>query len=278
MIETRKSETRYTTSDPAKMLGKYLTKSVYKTWTEDFIDEDTGETVSIERHELLFNAGDLIDQNLLARIRFSMQADDVKQVEVSNQRRMASEYKSTSLHTYMAKAVIKDKSYNFLLYADGIRGVLDILTDYIELNYDGGFYILQVKRSDVGTVLEDTLPAPNQDNSDEPEESVGDAMEPEGSGKKKYYQIAARIAIDGNEMPATQSFIVHTLTVDRAMEAINAYLAEREHDEALRIRQDINPCYVERRIIASVEEAKAIAVTACIPLEFSRAYQAEEKA
>lgn len=57
MIETRKTEQRYVTSDPAKMLNMYLAKRVLKTWTEDFIDEDTQEVVFIERNELLFERG-----------------------------------------------------------------------------------------------------------------------------------------------------------------------------------------------------------------------------
>ena len=46
MIETRKTEIRYVTSDPKKMLNMYLAKRVLKTWEESFIDEDTGETVT----------------------------------------------------------------------------------------------------------------------------------------------------------------------------------------------------------------------------------------
>lgn len=54
MIETRKTEIRYVTSDPKKMLNMYLAKRVLKTWEESFIDEDTGETVTIERNEMKF--------------------------------------------------------------------------------------------------------------------------------------------------------------------------------------------------------------------------------
>lgn len=43
MVETRKNEIRYVTSDPSKMLNKYLAKRVIKTWEESFIDEGTGE-------------------------------------------------------------------------------------------------------------------------------------------------------------------------------------------------------------------------------------------
>mgnify|MGYP000597140856 CR=1 FL=1 len=81
MIETRKTEIRYVTSDPKKMLNMYLAKRVLKTWEESFIDEDTGETVTIERNEILFDRGTLIDQDTLAKIRFSMEADGIKEVQ-----------------------------------------------------------------------------------------------------------------------------------------------------------------------------------------------------
>ena len=34
------------------MIGNYLAAPDVKTWTEDFLDEDTGEVVSIERNEM----------------------------------------------------------------------------------------------------------------------------------------------------------------------------------------------------------------------------------
>ena len=82
-IDTRKDEVRYITSDPKKMINKYIVSTVCKTWTEDFIDEDTGEVVSIERNEVLFPRGTFIDPDVLARIQFSMQADGIKEVEVA---------------------------------------------------------------------------------------------------------------------------------------------------------------------------------------------------
>ncbi len=35
------------------MLGKRLAARVLRTWVEDFVDEDTGEVVSIERNEVV---------------------------------------------------------------------------------------------------------------------------------------------------------------------------------------------------------------------------------
>lgn len=157
MIETRKTEKRYTTSDPKQMLNMYLAKRVLKTWEESFVDEDTGETVNIERHEILFERGTLIDQDLLAKIRFSMEADGIKEVEVSSQKRLAFENENKFLYPYIAQAQICDKKYKFLLYATGLENVCLILKDYIELNYQSGFTLTMAKEFDSCVILTDNL-------------------------------------------------------------------------------------------------------------------------
>lgn len=84
MIESRKSEIRYRTDGPKKMLGKWLSKSVTKSWTETFKDEDTGKDVPVERTEVLFERGTYIDNDKLQQIMFfydfdtSIFVDDVK--------------------------------------------------------------------------------------------------------------------------------------------------------------------------------------------------------
>lgn len=52
-VITRKDEIRYTTSDPKKMLGRFLSCNVVKKWIEDFVDK-SGQVQSVERNELLF--------------------------------------------------------------------------------------------------------------------------------------------------------------------------------------------------------------------------------
>ena len=157
MIETRKTEIRYVTSDPKKMLNMYLAKRVLKTWEESFIDEDTGETVTIERNEILFDRGTLIDQDTLAKIRFSMEADGIKEVEVSNQNRLAFENENKFLYPYLAQAQIGDKKHKFLLYATGLENSCSILKDYIELNYMFGFTLTMIKEFDFCVILTDNL-------------------------------------------------------------------------------------------------------------------------
>lgn len=76
---------------------------MHKTWKEDFLDEDTGTVVQIDRNSLLFTRGTVITQDVLAKIRFHMDAGEIKEVEVSNQQRVAFELKNTLPQSYMAQ-------------------------------------------------------------------------------------------------------------------------------------------------------------------------------
>ena len=46
-----------------KVLGRKLAARVLKTWYEDFVDEDTGEVVSIERNEIIFDRDTILDKD-----------------------------------------------------------------------------------------------------------------------------------------------------------------------------------------------------------------------
>jgi DNA-directed RNA polymerase subunit beta len=46
-----------------KIIGRKLAARVLKTWIEDFVDEDTGEVVSIERNEVIIDRETVIEEN-----------------------------------------------------------------------------------------------------------------------------------------------------------------------------------------------------------------------
>ena len=283
MIETRKTEQRYITSDPAKMLNMYLAKGVYKTWNEDFIDEDTQETITIERNELLFTRGTLIDQDILAQIRFSMEADGIKEVEVSSQKRMAFENENKCLYPYIAQAQIGDKKYKFLLYATGLENVIAILKDYIELDYQSGFTLTMAKEFDSCIILTDNLKERKVDSASEAylkdEIFSGeylDAIDTEETeeetkpNEKKFYQIETKVTFDDEE-ERTQTFVVHTFNVDRAMMLISHWLKNKEEEYEKQAKERGHE-YEKKDIHTSIESAKPIPVGRFIPKEFSMAY------
>ena len=276
MIETRKTEQRYVTSDPAKMLNMYLAKDVYKTWNEDFIDEATQETITIERNELLFTRGTLIDQDTLAQIRFSMEADGIKEIEVSNQKRMAFENENKCLYPYIAQAQIDDKKYKFLLYATGLENVIAILKDYIELNYQSGFTLTMAKEFDSCIILTDNLKERKVDSVSEAylkdeisSEEYLDAIDTEDTeeetkpNEKKFYQIETKVTFDDEE-ERTQTFVVHTFNVDRAMMLISHWLKNKEEEYEKKAKEKGHE-YEKKDIHTSIESAKPIPVGRFIP-------------
>jgi DNA-directed RNA polymerase subunit beta len=51
-----------------KLVGRKLAARVLKTWVEDFVDEDTGEVVSIERNEIILERDTIIEESNLDMI------------------------------------------------------------------------------------------------------------------------------------------------------------------------------------------------------------------
>ncbi|MBO5710103.1 MAG: RNA polymerase subunit sigma, partial [Rikenellaceae bacterium] len=208
-VETKKDEVRYFTSEPREMLNKYLASDVVQKWSEDFIDEDTKEVVSVERTQKLFDRGRLIDQDLLTQINFHLQTGDIKEVEVSNQKRLAFENKNTFLHPWQAQAEIGDKKYKFLLYASGISNVIEILNDYIELNYASGFTLVMAKEIDSCIILTDNFEKQKVDLEKaylKDEISLEEYVEAKDGAKdedeeikeKKFYQLEVKITYSDN--------------------------------------------------------------------------------
>ena len=53
----------------AANIGRRLAARVLRTWTEDFVDEDTGEVVSIERNEVVLDRDSVLDEDNAAMIQ-----------------------------------------------------------------------------------------------------------------------------------------------------------------------------------------------------------------
>ncbi|MEI8114444.1 MAG: DNA-directed RNA polymerase subunit beta [Bacteroidia bacterium] len=61
-------EIKVSKSGLKKVVGRKLAARVLKTWTEDFVDEDTGEVVSIERNEVVIDRETVIENDHIEEI------------------------------------------------------------------------------------------------------------------------------------------------------------------------------------------------------------------
>lgn len=73
--------------------GWYMAEPAIRKWMEDFVDEDTGDVVSIERNEIISPVGDHITPITIAML----QANGVSEVVVSNKKITGRQQKYMSL-------------------------------------------------------------------------------------------------------------------------------------------------------------------------------------
>jgi DNA-directed RNA polymerase subunit beta len=62
------NEVKVTKTALKGIVGKKLAARVLKTWVEDFVDEDTGEVVSIERNEIIIDRETLVEEGHISEI------------------------------------------------------------------------------------------------------------------------------------------------------------------------------------------------------------------
>lgn len=296
-LESRKTEIRYITSDPAKMLGKWVARRALKTYTEEYFDEDTGKKVQIERNQLLLERGTYIDKKVLSSINFFMQEGSLKEVEVSNQNRRAVLCENRSMFPYKAVAKIADKRRSFLLYATSIANALTILVDYIELHYQGLFEIVDIKELEWCVILVDRLKSADDRKYEidaayvKGEISMKDYIEatcdaisagnPDADDNdakhesKKFYQINAHVILHNDkegDLEEDHTFIVQTFSAVRANMLIEKWLRDQQEERYQESLKHPERTFVRYEINSFIEESKIIPIGCFIPLEFSKVY------
>lgn len=298
MIESRKTEIRFVTSDPKKMLGKWVARRALKTWTEDFIDETTGKTVSVERNDVLLERGTYISQDVLCTINFMMQEGSLKEVEVSNQNRQGTLLENRSIFPYKAVAKIDGKRKTFLLYANSIANALLILVDYIELHCKGGFEITDIKEMEFCVVIIDRLRSAEsrkyeldaaylkgeismedfvEATADNITEGYPDAEDISDDKKetKKFYQIGAHVVLHDDkegDIEEDHTFIVQTISAVRANMLIEKWLRDKQEERFRESLRHPERTFIKYQINSFIEESKIIPIGCFIPVDFSQVY------
>lgn len=297
-IESRKTEIRYVTDDPKKMLGKWVTRRALRTWTENFVDESTGKVVPIERSEIILERGTYISQDVLCTINFMMAEGSLKEVEVSNQNRQGMLLENHSHFPYRAIAKIAGKRNSFLLYANSVANALVILVDYIELHYKGGFEITDIKEMEYCVVLIDQLKSAEarkyeldtaylkgemsmedyvESTCDNITKGNPDATETDDHKKeaKKFYQIGAHVVLHDDkegDIEENHTFIVQAFSAVRANMLIEKWLRDKQEERFQESLKHPERTFVKYQINSFIEESKIIPIGCFIPVDFSEVY------
>jgi len=210
-METKFNETTFRTSVLEEMKGNYLAERVLRVWSEDFVDEDTSEVVTISRNEILFEKGGLLDNNLLSELNFYLQSGDVKDVLVSNHQRSGIAVKnSTSVYC----VVIRDgkKKRNYYLYANSVTMAMDVITDFLEQKIKGYFSFVAVRELEYSNLI--------------PAEEEAEDVELD----KDFYKVELEITYEDSES-FEQVYILQAVNAEEAKENIIRFISLKMKEE-----------------------------------------------
>ena len=160
----------YETRKPEEMLNKYLARPVVKKCTEEFKDAETGEVVSVERSELLFRRGTKINQDVLAKLRFSMDAENIESVWVIERPQIVQRIPFNSAHIVtVGNTFTSAKIYvnGCVTPEDAAQLVCDFHSFYpIEIIGSETFIISESKSTSVRYVFDEDITTNDSDRSE----------------------------------------------------------------------------------------------------------------
>ena len=229
------------TNNPDEMLHKYLAENAVKTWTENFIDQDTGEKVPVERHEVIFDRGTYIDESLLPKIMFSIQSEELKTVKVCENKPLVKR-DNMNVRRYIVK--LADASHNCNVYTtraktpeDAAQMVCDFYTIYGLPTLSGNFSVIDsaatglqlLYKEDLGKAYWEDLY--NISHADI-ERRVNNAQKilPPPYQLERFFKVNVCIWDEGEDKyeKITCNYIVPALVLSDAERLVKDYLEEKD--------------------------------------------------
>ena len=229
------------TNKAEEMLHKYLAESAVKTWTENFIDQDTGEKVPVERHEVIFDRGSYIDESLLPKIMFSIQSEELKTVKVCENKPLVKR-DNMNVRRYIVK--LADASHNCNVYTtraktpeDAAQMVCDFYTIYGLPTLSGNFSVIDsaatglqlLYKEDLGKAYWEDLY--NISHADI-ERRVNNAQKilPPPYQLERFFKVNVCIWDEGEDKyeKITCNYIVPALVLSDAERLVKDYLEEKD--------------------------------------------------
>ena len=222
------------TMDVADAKGWYLTQNEKRYWTEEIIDDETGDPTTVERSEMLCGKGALINEITLSLL----EENGVKTVKVSNIPLRGTQEKYLNLW----EAVLKVRSAKgdgkkcYFVTADCPADAETFISEYFEVNIDAIFELVKVNKLEYGKVIKiyDT----------EREE-----YESDGNKKVKWYKCQIYSMIDdddddGNSRSAgAKNILVQATSFEKAIAAIKLVMNRSEYESiynTIKLLQELN--------------------------------------
>lgn len=244
-MKTKHNEIIIETSDLERIKNLYLAERVLRTWTEDFVDEDSGEIVTITRHEILFEKGTYLDANVMSELSFFIQGGSISSVKASSIQRN-SRCSNSPITVYLISATVGTKNKNYLLYAKSVNQAIEIATDFLEQTLLPQFSFNSVKKLNYTNLIPEPETTEHQEESENP-------------GECEYYSITLEITKE--DIISDQSFILMAKNADDGKKKAEQFIISKMDDSERKIP-----------IETSILSAKVIKCEDVIDYRFSKVY------
>jgi DNA-directed RNA polymerase subunit beta len=200
--------------------GWYLTQNEKRYWTEDFIDEDTGDPQSVERSETICERGAQLNELLISLL----QENGIKTVNVSNIPILGNQEKYMNLWETVLnvskKGNLRKRSY--IVTADSPAAAEAFISEWFEINVEATFELVKVNQVKYNKVIKvyDT----------EREE-----YEASGTHTAKWYKSQICAMVDDDESGEETSgglrnLLVLAFSFENAIQAVKSVMGRDEFD------------------------------------------------
>lgn len=262
-IHTKLNQVIKTTSSLAEMEGMYLSEHLLRKWSEEFIDEDTGEVVPVERNEIILERGTFLGPDQCAVINFHMQTGDVSEVKCTDQPRTTVLTEAYNVSPWCVTISLAGKKMKFLLLARTITQAIDIVCDYAEIHFSKTWFSLVSAKGFKDHIFLYNTPLLEKDEG-ENKEVVHSYV---------FYSIWAMLHF-GEDMPDQEfPFLVYAKDVEDARVHIFNYLSQCIADNGSRVRLGNLDLAVRcSQITMEIRSATVVKCAAVIPHEYTQAY------
>lgn len=267
-VKTRFDEVKFRTSDVTKMQGMYLAESVYQKWKEDFLDESTGEVVTVDRNSCLFARGTKVTPDIATQIQFHQQCGDITEdILVSDQLRGGRSINtSTNGNPYLVKVTMMNgKKRKFILHATSVAMANEIMKDYGELEMEDGFQISSIQEAEKFVVIEDNLRTMTEVENGE----TGAELETDNEDfEPKFYKIDTKCEILVNEVAVNEfesSFLVFAQDAEQGKELIGRFMDDY-------LAKDKKECDPDKTCQLTILAAAVYQCNKIISRQFCKAY------
>jgi hypothetical protein len=200
--------------------GWHLLQDENRVWIEYVEDEETGETSSVERSEVILNKGCNITDIDIA----TLQENGITTVKVSNIPLKGNKQENVNLWETSLKIKSKngEKKKTYIVTAESPTAAEGFISDYLEVNVECAFEAVKVSKLEYGKVIKLY-------------ETEREEYESDGKHCIRWYksQIIATFNDSDAEIGSNpaKTILVQATNFETALKAIKTVIGRNEYDE-----------------------------------------------